>query len=83
MLNNYRQAADILATQPQALAEMMAVLNIPSEEMFQQWHAEERQYLQSVKKEPEREVLEFEYLKNLIRLQEYRYVCNLYVEYNS
>jgi hypothetical protein len=77
MLNNYRQAADILATQPQALATMMVALNIPSEETFRQWHMEERQYLQSLKKEPEREVLEFEYLKNLMRLQECRYVCYL------
>jgi hypothetical protein len=74
LLNNYRQASDILMTQPQSLATMMAALGIPSDDLFKQWLAEERAYLQSLKKEPERDALEFEYLKGLIRLQECRYV---------
>lgn len=70
ILNNYRQAADLLSTQPQVLKMMMDTLNIPSEDTFLQWHREEWLYLQSLKQEPEQDVLEYEYLKALIQLEE-------------
>ncbi|KAJ3775255.1 hypothetical protein FB446DRAFT_638291 [Lentinula raphanica] len=69
IVDNYKQALEIEATRP-ALAKTMTDLGIPSVETFNQWLEEERDYLNSLKKEPPEETLQMEYYKKLVKLQD-------------
>ncbi|KII92056.1 hypothetical protein PLICRDRAFT_677552, partial [Plicaturopsis crispa FD-325 SS-3] len=69
LLNNYKQALEILDTGPTALRDLMVELNIADPGVFSAWLAEERQYLQSLQKEPAVETLQMEYWQKLVNLQ--------------
>jgi hypothetical protein len=69
LLNNYKQALDILKSGPQALAQAMADLQISDYSVFEIWLTEEKEYLQGLRKEPEEETLHMEYWQKLVNLQ--------------
>jgi len=69
LLNNYKQALEILNSGPQALAQAMLDLGIPDESVFEVWLEEEQAYLQGLQKEPEEETLQMEYWQKLVDLQ--------------
>jgi hypothetical protein len=47
----------------------MADLGVQDGEVFHEWLAEERAYLQGLSKEPIRETLQMEYYQNLVNLR--------------
>ncbi|THU92514.1 hypothetical protein K435DRAFT_600997, partial [Dendrothele bispora CBS 962.96] len=68
LVNNYRQALDLVATQD-VLVEQLRLAEIEDTRVFFSWLDEERQYLRSREKVPVRETLEMEYLRNLKELE--------------
>lgn len=70
--NNYRQALKILTEYPARLEVAKAALNIESDSTFLDWRLEEKQYLLGLKKEPETDILRFEYLQTLQKLKHAR-----------
>jgi hypothetical protein len=60
---------DILKSGPEALARAMVDLQISDVGVFEMWLAEERVYLQGLRKEPEEETLQMEYWQKLVNLQ--------------
>ncbi|KAE9407449.1 hypothetical protein BT96DRAFT_954511 [Gymnopus androsaceus JB14] len=69
IVDNYKQALEILATRP-ALAKTMSDLGIASTDTFDEWLREEREYLKGLKKEPAEETLQMEYYKKLVKLED-------------
>ncbi|KAI0058310.1 hypothetical protein BV25DRAFT_1872035 [Artomyces pyxidatus] len=69
LLNNYKQALEILASAPTALAKAMQDLGIANIGVFDQWREEEKTYLQNLRTEPMVETLEMEYYKLLVNLR--------------
>lgn len=65
LVNNYRQALDLLAGQD-ALQKTMQDQGISGHEVFRQWLVEERAYLSSLAKEPVVETLEMDYYQRLV-----------------
>jgi hypothetical protein len=68
LLNNYKQALDILCTAPTALKNAKRELGIEDDTVFKRWILEELGYLQGLKVEPFVETLEIEYCKRLLTL---------------
>jgi hypothetical protein len=68
LLNNYKQALDMLASGPVALSQAMRDLGITDDRVFESWLKEEKVYLHGLKKEPAHETLEMEYCQKLINL---------------
>lgn len=68
IVNNYKQALEILGGRP-ALTAAMKKLKMSSEKEFHVWLAEERDYLKDLKKVPAEETLQMEYYKKLVELQ--------------
>jgi hypothetical protein len=69
LLNNYKQALDILKSGPKALTRAMMDLHISDVSVFETWLAEEWEYLQGLCKELEVETLQMEYWQKLVNLQ--------------
>lgn len=67
LVNNYKQALDILKGEP-ALSIAIAAHGIPSADVFPEWLAAERAYLQALSKEPIQETQEMEYYQRLVNL---------------
>ncbi|RDB20084.1 hypothetical protein Hypma_012873 [Hypsizygus marmoreus] len=67
LINNYKQAIDLINGQP-ALDKQMADQHVASVAIFEQWLAEEREYLQGLSKEPLQETLQMEYYQRLVNL---------------
>jgi hypothetical protein len=74
LLNNYKQALDILDNGPRALEQAMNDLNISDKKVFENWLEEERVYLKGLRKEPDEETLQMEYWQKLVNLQGSEYV---------
>ncbi|KAJ7573041.1 hypothetical protein C8J56DRAFT_1017690 [Mycena floridula] len=76
LCNNYKQALDILATEP-ALKMSMKEMGLTSTDVFPEWLKDELEYLRTrVKAEvPEREKLEIEYYLLLVKFKETWCVC--------
>lgn len=68
LLNNYKQALSILHETPRALEVTKADLGITGDTIFEEWLAEERVYLEGLKKEPPVETTQMEYYQRLINL---------------
>ncbi|KAJ7915783.1 hypothetical protein B0H13DRAFT_2231808 [Mycena leptocephala] len=68
--NKYRRALQILRTEGQ-LRETMAALGVESRSVFETWLEKEKEYLESLTKEPEEETLQMEYYQKLVSLQDY------------
>ncbi|KAF7979474.1 hypothetical protein HWV62_42299 [Athelia sp. TMB] len=64
----YKKALDILKHYPAALEISKAALGIAGESPFESWLAEEKVYLQGLKKEPPQETLTMEYYQRLTHL---------------
>ncbi|KAJ3746941.1 hypothetical protein EV360DRAFT_76388, partial [Lentinula raphanica] len=64
LVDKYKQAIEIQQS-ASALAHTMNDLGITSTEVFPQWLKQEREYLQSLKKEPPEETLQMEYFRKL------------------
>jgi Kyakuja-Dileera-Zisupton transposase len=73
LLNNYKQALDILDNGPCALEQAMNDLNISDKKVFENWLEEEKVYLKGLRKEPE-ETLQMEYWQKLVNLQGSEYM---------
>lgn len=69
LLNNYKQALEILKDCPQNLSDSMKELGVTHTEAFAEWLAEEKAYLQGLKKEPDVETLQMEYWQKLINYE--------------
>jgi hypothetical protein len=67
LVNNYRQALNILKDEA-AFKMAMNDLNITHVGNFEEWLAEEREYLRALSKEPLQETLEMEYYQKLVNL---------------
>ncbi|KAG6895254.1 hypothetical protein C0992_002338 [Termitomyces sp. T32_za158] len=65
LINNYRQALDLLAGED-VLWKTMEDQGITGTEVFHQWLEEERVYLTSLSKEPIQETLEMNYYQKLV-----------------
>ncbi|KAJ7808980.1 hypothetical protein B0H14DRAFT_3090965 [Mycena olivaceomarginata] len=65
--NKYRRALKIKQGLP-ALQDAMRALNISTRDVFDTWLAKEKEYLQSLKKEPVEETNEMEYYQKLVNL---------------
>ena len=74
LLNNYKQALDILDDGPRALKQAMLDLNISDEKVFEDWLEEKKAYLQGLRAEPQEETLQMEYWQKLVNLQGSEYV---------
>jgi hypothetical protein len=75
LLNNYKQALNILDKGPRALEQAMNDLHISDKKVFESWLEEERAYLRGLRKEPEEETLQMEYWQKLVNLQGSEYVA--------
>ena len=67
MLNNYKQALEILDTRP-AVERALVKVGARDMEMVKEWLKEEEEYLKGLSKEPLEETLEMEYYKLLLNL---------------
>lgn len=67
--DNYKQALAILATESH-LKVAMAAQGINDASVFELWLNEEREYLKSLKKEPEDEVWQMDYYQMLVNLDD-------------
>ncbi|KAJ7680000.1 hypothetical protein B0H14DRAFT_3101793 [Mycena olivaceomarginata] len=65
--NKYRRALKIKQGLP-ALQDAMRALNVSTRDVFETWLAKEKEYLQSMKKEPVEETNEMEYYQKLVNL---------------
>src|SRR6266550_179294 len=70
LVNNYKQAVEILRSEPTLLSAMQAQ-GISDINIFTDWLEEERQYLEGLKQEPVQDTLEMEYYRRLVVLYEY------------
>jgi hypothetical protein len=68
LVNNYHQALNILKDEA-AFKTAMNDLNIMHVGNFEEWLAEEREYLRALSKEPLEETLEMEYYQKLVNLR--------------
>ncbi|KAH8108225.1 hypothetical protein DFH11DRAFT_1517256, partial [Phellopilus nigrolimitatus] len=68
ILNNYRQALRNIHSLSSELNAAMASLKIEGPEIFEQWHAEEYEYLQSLQEPRDADVLAMGYVKSLKNL---------------
>jgi hypothetical protein len=77
LLNNYKQALDILKDSPKLLTRIMLDMDISGVEVFEDWLSEEKEYLQGLKTEPKEETLQMEYYQKLINFWASEYACSL------
>jgi len=73
LLNNYKQALELLDTTP-AIAAALAGLGATQASDVTGWLKEEGDYLRGLKKEPLEETLEMEYYKMVLNLRDSEYV---------
>ncbi|KAJ7664832.1 hypothetical protein B0H14DRAFT_3696647 [Mycena olivaceomarginata] len=65
--NKYRRTLKIKQGLP-ALHDAMRALNVSTRDVFKTWLTKEKEYLQSMKKEPEEETMEMDYYQKLVNL---------------
>ncbi|KAF9037083.1 hypothetical protein BJ165DRAFT_1353764, partial [Panaeolus papilionaceus] len=65
LVNNYKQALDIIATEESLLSQMKAQ-GIADENVFSLWLKEEQEYLENLKREPQEETVKMEYWQSLV-----------------
>ncbi|KAJ7326242.1 hypothetical protein DFH08DRAFT_916828 [Mycena albidolilacea] len=65
--NKYRHTLKIKQGLP-ALHDAMRALNVSTRDVFETWLTKEKEYLQSMKKEPEEETMEMDYYQKLANL---------------
>ncbi|KAI5990606.1 hypothetical protein EDD15DRAFT_2388740 [Pisolithus albus] len=68
LLNNYKQALDLLSNGQATLERLMCELGVSDPETFKLWLDEERVYLNSLLHEPVEETLQMEYWQRLVNL---------------
>ncbi|KAI6011801.1 hypothetical protein BKA83DRAFT_4466713 [Pisolithus microcarpus] len=68
LLNNYKQALDLLSNGRATLEQLMCELGVSDPAIFRQWLDEERAYLKSLLREPAEETLQMEYWQRLVNL---------------
>ncbi|KAI5991914.1 hypothetical protein EDD15DRAFT_2388404 [Pisolithus albus] len=68
LLNNYKQALDILSNGRATLQRLMRELGVSDPVTFKIWLDEERLYLKSLLREPPEETLQMEYWQRLVNL---------------
>ncbi|KIK16156.1 hypothetical protein PISMIDRAFT_113928, partial [Pisolithus microcarpus 441] len=73
LLNNYKQALDLLSNGHATLEQLMCELRVSDPAIFRQWLDEERAYLKSLLQEPAEETLQMEYWQRLVNLVGSRY----------
>ncbi|KAI6141183.1 hypothetical protein BKA82DRAFT_4362281 [Pisolithus tinctorius] len=68
LLNNYKQALDLLSNGRLTLERLMRELGVSDPDTFKLWLDEEREYLRSLLREPVEETLQMEYWQRLVNL---------------
>ena len=76
LVNKYKRALEILDREA-SLKESMRILGIPDRSIFDGWLRAEREYLESLEKEPEEETLQMEYYQKLVNYYANEYVSML------
>ena len=69
LYNNFKQAVENLSSLPAQLEAARNILNLESDEIFLDWHREEKAYLATLKKEPPSDILTMQYLDILKKLR--------------
>lgn len=69
LLNNYKQALDLLSNGRATLERLMRELGVSDPATFKLWLDEERVYLKSLLREPAEETLQMEYWQRLVSLE--------------
>ena len=72
LVNNWKQAQACIASLPTQLAAAMAHLGIKTFKEFEDWHKEERTYLETIRELPAEDVLKTEYVRQLKKLERAR-----------
>ncbi|KAI5987296.1 hypothetical protein EDD15DRAFT_2199661 [Pisolithus albus] len=68
LYNNYKQALDTIQECEATLLGLMKEQNVPNEQVFEKWLAEEKAYLEQLSREPPEETLQMEYWEQLVKL---------------
>ncbi|KIO01172.1 hypothetical protein M404DRAFT_28898 [Pisolithus tinctorius Marx 270] len=68
LLNNYKQALNLLSNGRLTLERLMCELGVSDPDTFKLWLDEEREYLGSLLREPVEETLQMEYWQRLVNL---------------
>ncbi|KAI5981599.1 hypothetical protein EDD15DRAFT_2391694 [Pisolithus albus] len=76
LLNNYKQALDLLSNGHATLEQLMCELGVSDPAVFRQWLDKERVYLKSLLWEPVEETLQMEYWQQLVNLTGSRITCH-------
>ncbi len=73
LVNNYRQALDIIKTKP-ILMKALKEEQIDDSSIFVTWLQKEKNYLRGLAIEPVEETQHMEYYQSLVNLRKYEYV---------
>ncbi|KAI6020369.1 hypothetical protein BKA83DRAFT_4464675 [Pisolithus microcarpus] len=68
LYDNYKQALDTIRECEATLPGLMKEQNVPNEQVFEKWLAEEKAYLEQLSREPPEETLQMEYWEQLVKL---------------
>ncbi|KIK16959.1 hypothetical protein PISMIDRAFT_15459 [Pisolithus microcarpus 441] len=68
LYDNYKQALDTIHECEATLPGLMKEQNMPNEQVFEKWLAEEKAYLEQLSCEPPEEMLQMEYWEQLVKL---------------
>jgi hypothetical protein len=74
LYNNFEQALNIKREYPEKLRVLMEAIGATSVDVFAQWKAAEKEYIQHVHEEPIEDVLKMDYLDLLLKLKDAEYV---------
>jgi len=83
LYNNYVQALKIVNEETLALEHAIESLGIAGTEELEHWQAEELEYLQTLGKEDDYDVMAIAYVERLQELDDIRSVCLLYLRFIS
>lgn len=78
LVNNYRQALEILGTEP-TLRQQMVKEGITDPSTFATWLQEEKAYLKGLSVEPVEETQQMEYYQKLVNLEKYEYMLHHFI----
>ncbi|KAI6010076.1 hypothetical protein BKA83DRAFT_4467634 [Pisolithus microcarpus] len=68
LYDNYKQALDTIRECEATLPGLMKEQNVPNEQVFEKWLAEEKAYLEQLSRKPPEETLQMEYWEQLVKL---------------
>ena len=82
LCNNYKQAKSLITTLTAQLAKAKRDLDIRKDDIFEQQHKEEKEYLRNVKEEDPQDILKMEYVRTLQHLASAEYIFYINILYS-